>query len=463
MSNFAIAHTALSALQGAQAGIALTSQNVEGQSVPGFTRRRLDASTGTVLASGLPDLGTGVEVGGFRRDWNALLQQQRVGQAGVTGYNAAVTDGLAGLDRAVVDPALALDTPVNAFFTSLAALARNPQDASALSAVKARGQNLLGAAQQFQSAMTTVQQDAREGAASGLARLNAIASELALVNQDIARSGDVGQAPATLDRRDALLLEAGRLAGGHLGLRDDGTAFIDVDGQPLVNGGTAARLMAAPPEGQNPGAPALSIRFGVDGQEPPPVTLALRSTALQGSIGGQLKLAAEPSLLLAPGGVADGRTSAFTALFAAADGRASGSDPVTAALAALAKMGDGNQRTPAETSAATASLDAQLQGLARLSNNTGSGGARALQTQMLDAWRAFQGNVGAVVASHESARASSAAVESRLESDFQSRSGVNLDEEAANLLRYQQTYAAASRLIQTNAALLDGLLAIVGR
>jgi flagellar hook-associated protein FlgK len=122
-----------------------------------------------------------------------------------------------------------------------------------------------------------------------------------------------------------------------------------------------------------------------------------------------------------------------------------------------------NFETVTLTSAATASLDAQLQGLARLSNNTGSGGARALQTQMLDAWRAFQGNVGAVVASHESARASSAAVESRLESDFQSRSGVNLDEEAANLLRYQQTYAAASRLIQTNAALLDGLLAIVGR
>ncbi len=458
-----IANTALSALQGAQAGIALTTQNVEGQSAPGYTRRRLDAGTGTVVASGLPDLGTGVEIGGFRRDWNALLQQQRVGQAGVTGYNAAVTDGRAGLDSAVVDPALALDTPVNNFFNSLSALARNPQDASALSAVKARGQTLLGAARQFQQSMATVQKDARQEAASGVARLNSIARELALVNQDIARSGDAGLAPATLDRRDALLLEAGRLVGGQLGLRDDGTAFIDVDGQPLVNGGTAARLLAAPGEGGNPGAPALFVRFGVDGQEPPPVTLAVRSAALQGSIGGQLKLAAEPSLLLAPGGVADGRTGAFTALFAAADGQASGSSPVTAALAALARLGDGTARTPAETSAASASLDAQLQGLARLSNDTGSSGARALQTQMLDAWRAFQGNVGAVVASHESARASSAAVESRLESDFQSRSGVNLDEEAANLLRYQQTYAAASRLIQTNAALLDGLLAIAGR
>ena len=58
---------------------------------------------------------------------------------------------------------------------------------------------------------------------------------------------------------------------------------------------------------------------------------------------------------------------------------------------------------------------------------------------------------------------SSVAVEARLDADFQSQSGVNLDEEAANLLRYQQQYAAASKFLQANATLLDNLLAIVGR
>ncbi len=40
----------------------------------------------------------------------------------------------------------------------------------------------------------------------------------------------------------------------------------------------------------------------------------------------------------------------------------------------------------------------------------------------------------------------------------QSESGVNLDEEAANLVRYQQAYAAAAQVISTANKLFDSLL-----
>jgi flagellar hook-associated protein 1 FlgK len=42
----------------------------------------------------------------------------------------------------------------------------------------------------------------------------------------------------------------------------------------------------------------------------------------------------------------------------------------------------------------------------------------------------------------------------------QSESGVNLDEEAANLLRYQQAYQAAGKLMQIASQLFDALLNI---
>jgi flagellar hook-associated protein 1 FlgK len=45
----------------------------------------------------------------------------------------------------------------------------------------------------------------------------------------------------------------------------------------------------------------------------------------------------------------------------------------------------------------------------------------------------------------------------------QSESGVNLDEEAANLLRYQQAYQAASKVIQTASRMFDTLLEIADR
>jgi len=40
-------------------------------------------------------------------------------------------------------------------------------------------------------------------------------------------------------------------------------------------------------------------------------------------------------------------------------------------------------------------------------------------------------------------------------------SGVNLDEEAANLVKYQQLYNASSKLIQSSRQMFDTLLAMV--
>ena len=42
----------------------------------------------------------------------------------------------------------------------------------------------------------------------------------------------------------------------------------------------------------------------------------------------------------------------------------------------------------------------------------------------------------------------------------QSFSGVNLDEEAANLIRYQQSYQAAAKLLAVANTLFDSILAI---
>jgi flagellar hook-associated protein 1 FlgK len=46
------------------------------------------------------------------------------------------------------------------------------------------------------------------------------------------------------------------------------------------------------------------------------------------------------------------------------------------------------------------------------------------------------------------------------EKSIQSVSGVNLDEEAANLLRFQQTYQASSKIIEMSNALFDSILRI---
>ena len=41
---------------------------------------------------------------------------------------------------------------------------------------------------------------------------------------------------------------------------------------------------------------------------------------------------------------------------------------------------------------------------------------------------------------------------------FQSQAGVNLDEEAANLIRFQQCYAACAKIISTSQTVFDSLI-----
>ena len=48
----------------------------------------------------------------------------------------------------------------------------------------------------------------------------------------------------------------------------------------------------------------------------------------------------------------------------------------------------------------------------------------------------------------------------QLEAVQQSESGVNLDEEAANLIRYQQFYQANAKVIQTGSTIMDAILGL---
>ena len=49
----------------------------------------------------------------------------------------------------------------------------------------------------------------------------------------------------------------------------------------------------------------------------------------------------------------------------------------------------------------------------------------------------------------------------QLEAQRQSASGVNLDEEAVNMVQYQKSYEAAAKMISVASDLLDTLMGII--
>ena len=70
-------------------------------------------------------------------------------------------------------------------------------------------------------------------------------------------------------------------------------------------------------------------------------------------------------------------------------------------------------------------------------------------------------DVGNQVSTWTNNQKADTAVLGNLTTQQQSVSGVNLDEEAANLLKYQQLYSASSKVLQTGNQMFSALLAIM--
>jgi flagellar hook-associated protein 1 FlgK len=90
-------------------------------------------------------------------------------------------------------------------------------------------------------------------------------------------------------------------------------------------------------------------------------------------------------------------------------------------------------------------------------NNSGSGQPISFH----EAYGNVVSDIGQKASSADISLQSAAALKSQSSDWFQSVSGVSLDEEAANLVRYQQTYAASARLLSAAQELFDTILAVV--
>ena len=103
-------------------------------------------------------------------------------------------------------------------------------------------------------------------------------------------------------------------------------------------------------------------------------------------------------------------------------------------------------------------LMADLQNITELKiDNSGSGEPVSFH----EAYANIVSDVGQKAASADVSLQSAEALKSQSEEWFQSVSGVSLDEEAANLIQYQQSYAAAARLLSTAQDLFNTILGVV--
>jgi flagellar hook-associated protein 1 FlgK len=91
-------------------------------------------------------------------------------------------------------------------------------------------------------------------------------------------------------------------------------------------------------------------------------------------------------------------------------------------------------------------------------SQNGSGGGTANAVSITDAYASTLASIGVRVQGGKTAATLSAAVSTQAETARANQAGVNLDEEAARLIQYQQSYQAAAKILQVAQAIFDTML-----
>jgi flagellar hook-associated protein 1 FlgK len=106
------------------------------------------------------------------------------------------------------------------------------------------------------------------------------------------------------------------------------------------------------------------------------------------------------------------------------------------------------------------SRNASLLGALQTSNTMNAASGGSATSTYLGAYAQFVSVIGSKTNEVGAIGATQHSLADQATAALQSVAGVNLDEEAANLLRYQQAYQAASKVLEIAGRLFDEILSI---
>ncbi len=435
-----------SGLTATRRNLELTAQNVANAENPNYSRRTLTQGelvmTGSIGTNAQDSLG-GVRPGVIERAESALVQRQA--RDASSALSAAKSEFFAMREAESAIENSGLYAGLVDFEASLTRLQNNPLEPalrlSALESARKMAGNFRIANGTLANARSLVQ--AEMGAKT--LTMNERAEELAAINADLvgAREGTAGRA-GLLDARDKVLRQLSEEFGLQPTINADGTADVVLSGTPpvaLVTGATAQTLSVTfAADG------TASFTVGGTGFAPSGGAMAGRTSALVSMAGLQNDLDAIALSVIGIANTAQGNG-------AAADGSpgqplfaGSGAGDISVVLTSATSLATAPSGAPAG-SRETANLAALLGAL-----GAGNGPVTRADTLLL--------GLSSRVSALETRSDGLKVVAQSAETELLRETGVDLDTEAANLVRLQQAFEANSRVIQVAAELFDTILGL---
>jgi flagellar hook-associated protein 1 FlgK len=430
ISTFFGLQTSLRGLLAHQQAIDTTSHNVANANTDGYSRQEAVLGTTDALPivtgiNGSGHLGTGVTVEGFKRIRDTFLDLQYRAQNMQVGDQQTRSTQLDQVELVLAEPSdNGIASQLTQFWNGWADLSNSPDDVAARQALIDQAKNVADSFKTVDDQLTTVksQATAEYTALTGPGGdVPAIANEIAQLNAAIKQFTATGDSPNDLlDRRDALLDKLSNLA--QVSVTDLGGGSIRVDfgdaAAPLVNDTavTWPQTLTAP-GGQLGALIDIAKTGGVIDSYRADLNNVVKT------------LADSVNALHNPGGTG-------TNFFNYTAGAEAGSLTVNATTATV----------KTSTSGAAGSNDVAL-AIAGLRGGTGD-----------KLYTSFVTRIGGDLKNAQRGEANANVLLSSIEDRRQSTSGVSMDEEMTNLVRYQRGYQASARTMSTMDQMLDTLI-----
>jgi flagellar hook-associated protein 1 FlgK len=450
-----------SALFTAQQAISVAGHNIANVNTPGYSRQAVSLAENRPENGSPGQIGTGVHVETIRRSFDAFVEEQLLGSRERLGEFTASSNALARLEPIFGDANnLGIGTGLNEFFSALQDVATNPNDLSARTVFLSKATALAGRFNQAAADLTAAQGFLNRQVEQTVTDVNRLASRIADLNAKIAGAESSGQQANDLrDQRGVALADLGELI--EISSIEDTVGQLTIfagRGHTLVDKERTYQLVAASDPG-NSGL--LEVRH--DG--------GAGSTTSLGSViqSGRLK------------GLLDVRDLTIPSLRAGLDTLAS---ELVTQVNQRHRLGFGldgstNQDffAPAGTTAATMAVS--LTDVRQFAASSTAGGvpgnnANALalgglrNTNLVsfgnvtfqEYYSTIAGNFGSIAQGAEGSLRAQEVLHDQLTSQRAAISSVSMDEELANLLLYQRSFEAASRMIVIADEMFQSILSI---
>jgi flagellar hook-associated protein 1 len=424
-----------------EGAIATTSNNIANVNTPGYSREVPDLAETAPVEIGNLTFGTGVQlqqVTSLRDSILDLRVNQETQQAGQ--LSAFLSSGQQIQQLFNETSGTGLQGSLTGFFSSLSQLSANPSDIDTRQAVLTAAQNLTTAFNQTSSNLSSIQTSANVSVTQSVNQINTLTAQIAQVNQQVSESQTSGQNSGPfVDQRQQLINQLSNLVDvSEIDAGNGSLTLTTSSGAPLVVGGQSFQLTTQ----ANPTTTFQDVYSqGTD------ITSQITSGELAGQI--QIRDQEIPSIQSSLDTLAAGLANAVNTQNAAGftlNGTAGGNifvPPPAGGVGAAASLAlaTTDPTQIAASSDGTPGDNGNANALLALQNQNITGG----QTP-LNYYSGLVFKVGSDVSNAQSEQQSNAAILQQVQSLQGGVSGVDINEEAANLIRYQNAYQASAQI-----------------